>query len=95
MKCDGCYPKNILRLPLLLPLVCVLPIYIIGVLNTQRFDVFVPSIGECGGKWYIQHAEASVLQEFSSAEGSAELSSGQCYVALDDYPLGELVRNPY
>lgn len=68
---------------------CVFCLYIIGGLNTQRFDVFVPSIGECGGKWYIQHVEASVLQEFprkriflkkfSCAECSAELSPSVGY----------------
>ena len=26
-----------------------MPLYNIVVLNTQRFDVFVPKIGECGG----------------------------------------------
>lgn len=57
-------------------------------------------------KWYIQHAGSIVFtrlpawvyflkKKFLSVEGCAELSSGQCCVALDDYPLGELIRNPY
>ena len=40
---DSCYLKNILILPLVLPFVCCC-LYIIGVLNTQRFSVFVPNI---------------------------------------------------